>query len=90
MMKSDSRIFLGKFSFSQKWERRAQKGHRVFGFLCKIYSLVFARNDLNEPSYGWLAFCANPYSWENSRSRDLGQNGTKKGKNRVFWTFAEN
>ena len=43
--------FSGKFSFSQKWAKRAQKGpkwpnNRVFGLLRKIESLVFARNDL--------------------------------------------
>ena len=43
--------FSGKFSFSQKWAKRAQKGpkwpkNRVFGNLRKIESLVFARNDL--------------------------------------------
>ena len=40
-----------KFSFSQKWGKKVQKGakrpkNRLFGLLHKIVSLVFARNDL--------------------------------------------
>ena len=43
--------FSGKFSFSQKWAKRAKKalnGPKIgfFGLLRKIESLVFARNDL--------------------------------------------
>ena len=43
--------FSGKFSFGQKWGKRPQKGpkrpkNRIFGLLCKIESLVFARNYL--------------------------------------------
>ena len=55
-----------------------------FGLLCKIESLVFARNYL-KLSVLWLAnFLRKFHIWENSCSRDLGQKGPKKGKNRVF------
>ena len=62
--------FSGKFSFSEKWGKRVQKGPKMVGFffvglLRKIESLVFARNDLNEAPYGWLNFCANPISGKN-------------------------
>ena len=78
--------FSGKFSFSQKWEKRPQ--NVFFGILLKIESLVFARNYLKW-SIIWLAnFLHKSNIWENSRSRDLGQKGPKKGqkygKNRVF------
>ena len=81
--------FSGKFSFGQKWGKRPQKGpkkhkNRVFGLLCKIESLVFARNDL-KLSVLWLAnFLRKFHIWENSLSRDLGQKGPKKGKNSFF------
>jgi len=43
--------FSGKLSFFEKWGKSAQIGpkrpkNRVFGFLRKIESLLFARNDL--------------------------------------------
>ena len=43
----------------------------VFGLLCKIESLVFARNDL-KLSVLWLAnVLCKSHIWENSYSRDL-------------------
>ena len=53
------------------WQKGPKKGkNRVFGFLRKIESLVFARNDL-EWSVLWLAnFLHTPHVWENSHSRD--------------------
>ena len=80
--------FSGKLSFSKKWGKRAQKvpkrpKNRVFGLLCKIELLLFARNDLKW-SILWLAnFLRKPHFWENSRSRDLWQKWPKKGKNWV-------
>ena len=64
--------------------------NRVFGFLRKIESLLFARNDL-KCRVLWLAnFLRKSHIWENSRSRDLGQKGPKKGHKMSFWSFAEN
>ena len=57
---------------------------RVFGLLRKIESLVFARNDLKWRVLWFPNYMRKSHIWENSRSRDLGQNGPKKGKNRVF------
>ena len=80
--------FSGKFSFGQKWGKRPQ--NRVFRLLCKIESLVFARNDL-KLSILWLAnFLRKSHIWENSHSQDLGQKGPKKEQKYGFWTFVEN
>ena len=79
----------GKFSFSKKWAKGAQKGpkwskNRFFGLLRKIESLVFARNYLKW-SVLWLAnFLRKSHIWENSRSRDLGQKGPKVVKINFF------
>ena len=57
--------FLGKFSFSQKCGKRAQKGTKI-GFLDFCAKLI------------WLAnFLHKSHIWENSRSLDLGQKGQK-------------
>ena len=76
----------------KKGPKRPKK--RIFGLLCKIESLLFARNDLKcsskykiKWSVLWLAnFLWKFHIWENSRSRDLGQ----KGQKWVFWTSTQN
>ena len=58
--------FLKNGEKGPKWPK-----NRVFGLLCKIESLVFARNDLKR-SVLWLAdFMHKCHIWENSYSRDL-------------------
>ena len=56
----------------------------IFGILCKIESLVFARNGLKRGFLLLANFWHKSHIWENSYSRDLGQKWPKKGKNRVF------
>ena len=81
--------FSGKLSFSKKLGKRVQKGptrpkNRVFGLLCKIESLLFARNDLKWSVIWLVNFLRKSHILENSRSRDLGQKGPKKGQKEVL------
>jgi len=72
-MKSDRARFFGKILIFWKMGKKGPKRpqNRVFGLLCKIESLFFARNDLKW-SILWLAnFLHKSHIWENSYSQDL-------------------
>ena len=61
--------FSGKILFGPNLPKSAQ--NRVYGILCKIGSLVFARNCLKRSVLLLSNFLRKPHVWEKSGSQDM-------------------